>query len=195
MNGTVTIAEAGPYSYTSPMTAILIGYARCSTDRHRIWRPSARGSGSLAWPRIASTPITASPAPPAPDPALATFAEFEADLIRLRTREGIDIARTRGNCAASSPKFRPTAAGTLPHACHGRVFHQRPRRARLRLKTNRLSHAQPAPFALAYDPAPYWNRPLPVEPRRLRRRLGNLIDLHHNDRRRHVRHGKGLLHR
>ena len=33
MNGTETIAEAGPYSYTSPMTATLIGYARCSTDR------------------------------------------------------------------------------------------------------------------------------------------------------------------
>ena len=33
MNGTETIAEAGPYFYTSPMTATLIGYARCSTDR------------------------------------------------------------------------------------------------------------------------------------------------------------------
>ena len=33
MNGTETIAEAGPYSYTSPMAATLIGYARCSTDR------------------------------------------------------------------------------------------------------------------------------------------------------------------
>ena len=32
MNGTVTIAQAGPYPYTSPMTATLIGYARCSTD-------------------------------------------------------------------------------------------------------------------------------------------------------------------
>ena len=33
MNGTGTIADAGPYSYTSPMTATLIGYGRCSTDR------------------------------------------------------------------------------------------------------------------------------------------------------------------
>ena len=39
MNGTVIIAQAGPYPYTSPMTttrittATLIGYARCSTDR------------------------------------------------------------------------------------------------------------------------------------------------------------------
>jgi len=33
MNGTETIADEGPYSYTSLMTATLIGYARCSTDR------------------------------------------------------------------------------------------------------------------------------------------------------------------
>ena len=37
MNGTATLAEAGPYPYTSPMTATLmtatlIGYARCSTN-------------------------------------------------------------------------------------------------------------------------------------------------------------------
>ena len=34
---------------------------------------------------------------------LATFAEFEADLIRMRTREGMAIARARGNCVASNP--------------------------------------------------------------------------------------------
>ena len=38
MNGTVTIADAGPYPYTptmmaTPITATLVGYARCSTDR------------------------------------------------------------------------------------------------------------------------------------------------------------------
>ena len=33
MNGTETIAEAGPYPYISPMTATLIGYACRSTDR------------------------------------------------------------------------------------------------------------------------------------------------------------------
>ena len=30
---TETIAEAGPYPYTSSMTTTLIGYARCSTNR------------------------------------------------------------------------------------------------------------------------------------------------------------------
>ena len=74
---------------------------------------------------------------------LPTFAEFETDLIR--TRQGV-IAQQ--------------AARTLPHACHRRVFHQRSRRALLRLKTNCLSHTQPAPFPLAYYPAPYRNRPL-----------------------------------
>ena len=54
---------------------------------------------------------------------------------------------------------RQTAAGSQPHACHGRVFHQRSRRAPLRLKTNRLSYTQPAPFPSTYDPAPYRNRP------------------------------------
>ena len=38
---------------------------------------------------------------------LATFAEFEADLIRLRTREGMAIARAKGgSCAASRRSCR-----------------------------------------------------------------------------------------
>ena len=85
---------------------------------------------------------------------LATSAEFEADLIRMRTREGMAIARARGDCTASSPNCPQTSAGSLPHVCHGRVFHQRPRRVLLRLKTNRLPYTQPDPFSLAYDPAP-----------------------------------------
>ena len=36
---------------------------------------------------------------------LATFAEFEADLIRLRTREGMAIARTRGKLRGKQPKL------------------------------------------------------------------------------------------
>ena len=168
MNGTETIAEAGPYPYTSPMTATLIGYARCSTDRQESGRPSAKRSWSLASPRIASTPITASPARPVPRPGLdqalaavregdtlvvpkldrlarsvpdaraiadqlrergvklalgralydpddpmgkmffnilATFAEFEADLIRMRTREGMAIARDKGKLRGKQPKL------------------------------------------------------------------------------------------
>ena len=68
MNGTETIAEAGPYPYTSPHDG----------NAHRIralfHRPAgsggpAPGAPGAGPPRIASTPITVSPAPPAPAPA------------------------------------------------------------------------------------------------------------------------------
>jgi DNA invertase Pin-like site-specific DNA recombinase len=36
---------------------------------------------------------------------LATFAEFEADLIRLRTREGMAIARAKGKLKGRRPKL------------------------------------------------------------------------------------------
>ena len=36
---------------------------------------------------------------------LATFAEFEADLIRLRTREGMAVARARGRLRGKPPKL------------------------------------------------------------------------------------------
>jgi DNA invertase Pin-like site-specific DNA recombinase len=36
---------------------------------------------------------------------LATFAEFEADLIRLRTREGMAIARAKGKLKGKRPKL------------------------------------------------------------------------------------------
>ena len=56
------------------------------------------------------------------------------------------------------------SAGTRPPSSSSQispqpVYEQRSRRALLRLKTNRLSHTQPAPFPLAYDPAPHRNRP------------------------------------
>ena len=222
MNGTVTIADAGPYPYTSPMTATLIGYARCSTDRQdlaaqqrallelgvaedRIYtdhgltgatraRPgldqalaAVRQGDTLVIPKLdrlaRSVPDARAIADQLQergvklalgralyDPGdpmgkmffniLATFAEFEADLIRMRTREGMAIARARGKLRGKQPKLSDRQQReTLPHACHRRVFHQRSRRALLRLKTNRLSHTQPSPVPLAYDPAPYLNRP------------------------------------
>jgi hypothetical protein len=36
---------------------------------------------------------------------LATFAEFESDLIRLRTREGMKIARAKGRLKGKQPKL------------------------------------------------------------------------------------------
>ena len=91
---------------------------------------------------------------------LATFAEFEADLIRMRTREGMAIARARGKLRGKQPKLSNRQQRELCRMpCHRRVFHQRSRQALLRIETNRLWHTQPASFPLAYDPAPYRNRP------------------------------------
>ena len=39
---------------------------------------------------------------------LATFAEFESDLIRLRTREGMAIARSKGKLKGKKPKLSPS---------------------------------------------------------------------------------------
>ncbi|MCV3774234.1 recombinase family protein [Enterobacter sp. RD4-1-1] len=39
---------------------------------------------------------------------LATFAEFEGDLIRLRTREGMAIARVKGKLRGKQPKLSDT---------------------------------------------------------------------------------------
>ena len=36
---------------------------------------------------------------------LATFAEFESDLIRLRTREGMAVARAKGKLQGKQPKL------------------------------------------------------------------------------------------
>lgn len=36
---------------------------------------------------------------------LATFAEFEADLLRMRTREGMAIARAKGKLRGKQPKL------------------------------------------------------------------------------------------
>ena len=80
---------------------------------------------------------------------LATFAEFEADLIRMSTREGMAMARAKGEIAwQAAQAVRPTAAGTLPYACRRRLFHQRPRGALLHLQTNRLSHTEAPRFPL-----------------------------------------------
>ena len=44
---------------------------------------------------------------------LATFAEFEVDLLRMRTREGMAIARAKGKLKGKPPKLSPTQRGLL----------------------------------------------------------------------------------
>ena len=44
---------------------------------------------------------------------LATFAEFEADLIRMRTREGMAVARAKGKLRGKQPKLSSKQAREL----------------------------------------------------------------------------------
>jgi DNA invertase Pin-like site-specific DNA recombinase len=44
---------------------------------------------------------------------LATFAEFEVDLLRMRTREGMAIARAKGRLRGRAPKLSPTQRTVL----------------------------------------------------------------------------------
>jgi DNA invertase Pin-like site-specific DNA recombinase len=45
---------------------------------------------------------------------LATFAEFEVDLLRMRTREGMAIARANGRLKGKPPKLSTTQRALLP---------------------------------------------------------------------------------
>ena len=44
---------------------------------------------------------------------LAMVAEFESDLIRLRTREGMKVAKARGRLRGKQPKLKPNQAKHL----------------------------------------------------------------------------------
>ncbi len=159
------LRQRDPIRTLPPMTATLIGYARCSTDRQdlaaqrqerlalgvaedRIYTdhgltgttrpgldqalaavregdtlvvpkldrlarsaPDARASADLLRERGATLALGRALYEP-DDPMgkmfyniLATFAEFEADLIRMRTREGMAIARARGELHGKQPKL------------------------------------------------------------------------------------------
>ena len=56
---------------------------------------------------------------------LATFAEFEADLIRMRTREGMAVARAKGKLRGKQPNSRPGRAANSG-GCMIRVGTQSP---------------------------------------------------------------------
>ncbi|MGH4001518.1 MAG: recombinase family protein, partial [Pseudonocardiaceae bacterium] len=44
---------------------------------------------------------------------LATFAEFEVDLLRMRTREGMAVARAKGRLRGRQPKLSPKQQAEL----------------------------------------------------------------------------------
>jgi len=73
---------------------------------------------------------------------LATFAEFEADLVRPRTREGMAIARAKGSRRETAEAVRKTAKGARPQARHRGIHRQRPRGGIRRLQAHRLQDAR-----------------------------------------------------
>ena len=139
---------SGTLSVHFPMKATLIGYAHCSTYRQDL--AAQRQGDTLVVPKLdrlaRSVPYARAIADQLQergvkpvlgrtlyDPSdsmgkmffniLATFAEFETDLIRLRTREGMDIARAKGKLRGKQPKLfdrqqrelcRMHAAGEYP---------------------------------------------------------------------------------
>ena len=59
---------------------------------------------------------------------LATFAEFEVDLLRMRTREGMAVARAKGRLKAENRSY-PTNNGPSWAACTApAIHHHRPRK-------------------------------------------------------------------
>ena len=80
---------------------------------------------------------------------LATFAEFEADLIRMRTREVHGGRKSQRKAARQAAQAVGQAAeGTLSHARHRRLFHQRSGRGLFGLPAYRLPNPQPCQIAI-----------------------------------------------
>jgi DNA invertase Pin-like site-specific DNA recombinase len=160
---------SGGYRYAAEVTAVSIGYARCSTDKQDLeanrqillglgvpadqiyldraysgtnrTRPgldqalaTVRTGDTLVVPKLdrlarsvpdaraigdslAARRIRLQLGTMVYDPAdpmgriffniLATFAEFEVDLLRLRTREGMAIAKAKGRLKGRAPKLSP----------------------------------------------------------------------------------------
>ncbi len=72
---------------------------------------------------------------------LATFAEVEVDLLRMRTCEGMAVARAKGKLRGKQPKLSARQQRELARMVGtGRVHDRRPRRGVYRLPRHRLPH-------------------------------------------------------
>lgn len=111
------------------MSPLKVGYARVSTDEQNL---TAQRDGLAA--REVKLSIAGSVYDPT-DPmgkllfnVLAMVAEFEADLIRARTREGMRVAK--GRLRGKSPKLTPPARSSpRPATCCRRAHRGRAGRA------------------------------------------------------------------
>jgi DNA invertase Pin-like site-specific DNA recombinase len=75
---------------------------------------------------------------------LAVFAEFEADLLEMRTREGMAIARSRGRPKGKQPKLtaRQQAELVRMHG-HRRIRHRRTHGGLFHRSCDRLPRPRP----------------------------------------------------
>jgi DNA invertase Pin-like site-specific DNA recombinase len=69
---------------------------------------------------------------------LATFAEFEVDLLRMRTREGMAVARAKGKLRGKQPKLSARQQRELARM----AWHRRVRPGRSIQRMNNASAAQ-----------------------------------------------------
>ncbi|MGB9347632.1 MAG: recombinase family protein [Ilumatobacteraceae bacterium] len=74
---------------------------------------------------------------------LATFAEFEVDLIRMRTREGMAVARAQGKLKGRQPKLSAMQQRAEEDASDRRVHDFRSWRVVLGVAADGVSHHQP----------------------------------------------------
>jgi DNA invertase Pin-like site-specific DNA recombinase len=72
---------------------------------------------------------------------LAMVAEFESDLIRARTREGMQIAKAKGRLRGKQPKLSPAQEKHLVALHHGGTHQRGNRRTLRRRQKHRLSHS------------------------------------------------------
>ena len=108
---------------------MLIGYARCSTDAQdltaqrdaltalgvqpaRVYTDHGLTGTSRARPGLREA-LAACRAGRLLFNVLAMIAEFESDLIRMRTREGMKVARAKGRLHGKQPKLKPAQEAHL----------------------------------------------------------------------------------
>jgi DNA invertase Pin-like site-specific DNA recombinase len=86
---------------------------------------------------------------------LATFAEFEVDLLRMRTREGMAIARAKGKLRGRQPQAELRAAGASGEAARRRrALHRRAGRVVLGVATNGVPRARARPAGPSKEVVP-----------------------------------------
>ena len=147
MNGTETIAEAGPYPYTSPMTATRIGYARCSTDRQD---PAAQRQALLELGVAEDRSYTdhgltgTTRARPDLDQALAAVRAGDTLLVPKldRLARSVPDARHRRSASGTRRETGPRPGPLRPGRSHGKDVLQYPRHLR-RVRSRSHPHAHP----------------------------------------------------